>query len=84
MDKRFEQEANGEPLGIPADLFMDPAKYDGDIPLWKRTVGFVKQYEKSKPKGRDTLLEQLASFAIKDLSSVDKVIDNFGLIGSPR
>ncbi|OGE19184.1 hypothetical protein A3J19_01190 [Candidatus Daviesbacteria bacterium RIFCSPLOWO2_02_FULL_41_8] len=84
MDKRFEQEANGEPLGIPADLFMDPAKYDGDIPLWKRTVGFVKQYEKSKPKGRDTLLEQLASFAIKDLSSVDKVIDNFGLIGSSR
>lgn len=84
MDRRFEQEGNGEPVGLPIDLFTDPAKYDGDIPLWKRTVGFVKQYEKSKPKGQDILLEQLASFAIKDLSSVGQLIDNFGLIGSSR
>ena len=27
MDRRFEKGIDGEPLGIPADLFMDPAKY---------------------------------------------------------
>lgn len=84
MDRRFEQGINGEPLGVPQDLFTDPAKYDADIPLWKRTVGFVKQYERSKPKGRDKVSEQLASFVTKDLSSVVQIFENFSLIESVR
>src|SRR3989344_2883040 len=84
MDRKFEQAPNGESLGIPKDLFSDPARYDEQIPLWKRTVGFVKQYEKSKPKGREVLLEQLANSAVKDLSTLNPLFDNFALASQSR
>lgn len=84
MDRRFEQPANGEPLGVPTDLFSDPAKYDTDIPLWKRTVGFIKQYERSKPKGRDVLFGQFADFAVKDLGALSQIFDNFSLLSQAR
>lgn len=81
---QFEQGTNGEPLGLPNDLFSDPGKYDKDIPLWKRTVGFVKQYEQSKSNGRRVLVEQLAGSAIKDLGFVSQLIGNFSLSSAVR
>jgi len=84
MDRKFEQAINGESLGIPKDIFSDPGKYEDEIPLWKRTVGFIRQFERSKSKGKDILFEQLANFAIKDLSTLSPLFDNFSLAGQAR
>ncbi len=50
MDRKFEQDGNGELLGVPGDLITNAAKYDADIPFWKRTVGFLKQYQLASMK----------------------------------
>ncbi len=87
MHERVDQQETrpiSEPEGLPLDLYSDPAKYDGEIPMWKRTVGFIRQYEKSKPKGKDALLEQLAAATLRDLSTLGYLIDNFSLASQIR
>lgn len=74
-----EEIANG-PEGLPEDLFTNPAKYDGDIPLWRRTVGLVKQYQTARPKNRGALLDQFAQPLVKNLADIGQVLENFNLI----
>lgn len=80
MDRKFEQGNNSEPLGVPEDLFTDPAKYDGGIPHWKRTIGFLKQYQVSKPKGREVITDQFTAFMLKDLRTIPQIMQNLELV----
>lgn len=80
MDRKFEQGNNSEPLGVPEDLFTDPAKYDGGIPHWKRTIGFLKQYQVSKPKGREVITDQFTAFMLKDLKNIPQIMQNLELV----
>lgn len=79
MDRKFEQAINGESLGIPKDLFSDPGRYDKQIPLWKRTVGFVRQYETARPKGREVLLEQWANTILANPQKCGFLVNNLVL-----
>ena len=83
MVREFDNGNEGrsdEPMGLPTDLLNNPAKYDGDIPLWKRTATFVRQYEAAKPKGKESLLEQMAGSVVKDPSAFVQILGNFDLV----
>lgn len=69
-----------EPTGLPADLFDDPAKYDGDIPMWKRTVTFVNQYERTRSKKQEALLNQVATSIVKNPRILGNILDNLNII----
>lgn len=89
MDRRFEQqkqpeEEAGESKGVPIDIWDKPADYEEVLPFLKRTVGFVKQYERSKPKGREILYEQLVNTIIKDIKTLKHVLDNLELIAQVK
>ena len=84
MTREFETGDEGqpnEPRGLPTDLLTDPAKYDGAIPHWKRTVVFVKQYETAKPKGRESLLDQASNSIVRDPATLIHLLNNFDLVG---
>lgn len=70
----------GEPEGLPEDLFTNPAKYDGDIPLWRRTVGLVKQYQTVRPNNRGKLLDQFAEPLVRNLGGISQALENLDLI----
>src|SRR3989344_1679946 len=83
MLREFEQEGlqPNEPLGLPADLLANPAKYDGDIPLWRRTVAFVRDYQHARPQKRDSLIGNMARGIAKDPTIVPHILNNLDLIG---
>lgn len=80
MDRKFEQITNGEPLGLPQDLLTDPAKYDADIPLWRRTVGLVRNYGTTRPNKRDTFFDQAISPYIKDPAQLKQLFENLNVM----
>lgn len=69
----------GEPMGLPTDLLENPAKYDGDIPFWKRTVAFVNDYQRARPQKRENLVGGLARSLVKDLALLPHFLDNLDL-----
>ncbi len=82
MVERADNQETGQifgPEGLPLDLYTNPAKYDADISLWKRTVGFVKQYQNTRPQKREAFLDQTASPLVKDLQTMKHVIENLEL-----
>lgn len=80
MDRKFEQGINGESLGIPQDLLTDPAKYEADIPLWRRTLGLVKQYGTTRPNKRDVFFDQTVSPFVKEPTLFKQLFENLNLI----
>ncbi|MBI2334595.1 hypothetical protein HYU96_02225 [Candidatus Daviesbacteria bacterium] len=80
MTQEFENRPR-EPLGLPPDLFDNPAKYDGDIPLWRRTVAFVRDYQHARPQKRDKLVEGLARSVAKDPIVILPLLNNLDLVG---
>lgn len=84
-ERRFlERTELSKPMGLPEDIFDKPEKYDENIPLWRRTVGLVKQYQVAKPKGREKLLDQLASEMIRNPARLVQVLNNLDLIRQVR
>ncbi len=81
MDRKFEKGTDIESFGLPTDLITDPEKYDGDIPFWKRTVNFFRQYQKSNHKGKQALLEQITHSIVKEPAILLHLIRNFDLWG---
>lgn len=80
MDRRFEIGIpNGESEGPPSDLLTDPAKYDTDIPLWRRTLGFIRQYGTTRPNKRQVFLDQFAVPLIRTPFQLEVLIDNLNL-----
>lgn len=75
-----ERISSVEPEGLPEDLFTNPAKYDGDIPLWRKTVGLIKQYQTARPNNRGKILDQFAQPLVINLAGIGQVLENLDLI----
>lgn len=83
MRERISNRENGdisESEGLPLDFYTNPEKYDGPIPLWKKTVGLVRQFQNTRPQKREVFLDQVASPLIKDLQSLRHMIVNLDLV----
>ncbi len=73
-----------ELMGLPDDLFSDPSKYDGDIPLWARTIRFFKQLDRTRPQNRDVPFNELAASVVKDPKIVRDLLNNLSLVSQIR
>jgi len=84
MTNRFEQGNGGqtpeELWGVPYVVLERPGDYETQIPLLRRTVGFVKDYERSRPQGREVLIQQFANSIVKDPTMLQPALSNLDLI----
>lgn len=80
----LEREGQGFPAGTPGEFLDHPEEYEEQLPLLKRTLGFVRQYETAKPKGRQTLLDKLGDDIVKNPAHLAPIINNLDLIGEFR
>jgi hypothetical protein len=69
-----------EQFGVPYHILEKPGDYDQEIPHLKRTVGLVTQYEKARPKGRQTLLEQQSLVMARQPDLIVAMLNNLDLL----
>lgn len=79
-----EPNGEGEPTGLPEDLLTNPDKYDGDMPLWRKTVGLIRQCQTVRPNKRGQLLGQFAQSLVKTPVNIIYAFENLGLIGQVK
>lgn len=83
MNSEFEVRS-AESEGLPDDLFDNPDKYDDLIPMWKSSVNLIRQYETTKPKKREKLLDQFALTYVKNPRNIGYLLDNLSLANKLR
>lgn len=74
-----------ELYGIPINLLEAPKEYEKGLPHLSRTLSFINSFRRAtKPKARESLLDQMAIQIVKDPSSLVDIMDNFDLINQVR
>lgn len=88
MSREFEQSDYGQipedSWGVPREILDRPEQFETQVPLLRRTLNFVRQYENSKPRGRESICEQIANVLLREPVTLKYVLGNLDLIGQLR